>query len=741
MPLLLLLRFPSWRFSRGALWWSVAAPWMALAQTAPADPTPTSDTPLPTITVQGTAPMTRSRESQPDPTRPITTVGPQTLDLRQPDNVFQLLDEVPGVGVNGGPRASGMSFNIRGYTDNEDVAVKVDGIAKGFEKYRFGGTFIEPDLIKSIEVRRGASIENAGALGGTVSATTKDGSDLLRPGQRVGGRVRASWASNNDERHSFTALYGLAGDNVDWLAAHSQRAGRDLMLPSGQRLDLSATDADSSLLKVRWFPNDEWQVTASYMRFADQGLQAYDATAGVPGSFGQVVRRINDDTVSLRAQWQDAERARRWSLTVGQSHTEVHDHMAKGQSIFSMAYAVDDAFRYQNNTVDTQGSWRLLKGPASQMDLHLGLQWGQQQRTVHRLIDSPNTDTVYPGGFNGAQPPGRKDTLGLYLQPDWRWGRLQVLPGLRWDQVGVQAQGKTVSELSQAGQAATVTYQRTTPSLHLAFELVPQRWMAFTQWGQAFRPPLIDETFTQGGFGRCVDSLLRGSGSNLVPGYTDASVVGPSSRICGDLHQPETSRSVEWGLSTRQPQFLGDGVKLKHSLSAKLTFFRNRTDHLLESILAQSGGSGLIVQDGWERRHGTELEAVLDIGPAFSSLAASRIRGDAFDGRQPQPLTTAPADSLHWSLGWRWSAVEAMVRWQHVRSRLTIVDNSNTVGTQAGYHLLGVSLRWNLSPHLNLNLSGDNLRNASYHLSNGFGGGLGTEAPGRNVRVAVTAIY
>ncbi|MDP3614748.1 MAG: TonB-dependent receptor plug domain-containing protein, partial [Rubrivivax sp.] len=273
---------------------------MALAQTPPADPNPTSDTPLPTITVQGTAPMTRSRESQPDPTRPITTVGPQTLDRRQPDNVFQLLDEVPGVGVNGGPRASGMSFNIRGYTDNEDVAVKVDGIAKGFEKYRFGGTFIEPDLIKSIEVRRGASIENAGALGGTVSATTKDGSDLLRPGQRVGGRVRASWGSNNDERHSFTALYGLAGDNVDWLAAHSQRAGRDLMLPSGQRLALSATDAASSLLKARWFPTDEWQVTASYMRFADQGLQAYDATAGVPGSFGRVVRRIEDDTLSLR---------------------------------------------------------------------------------------------------------------------------------------------------------------------------------------------------------------------------------------------------------------------------------------------------------------------------------------------------------------------------------------------------------------------------------------------------------
>ena len=740
----LLLYFPSSRFSRGALWWSVAAPWMALAQTAPTDPTPASDTPLPTITVQGTAPMTRSRESQPDPTRPVTTVGPQTLDRRQPDSLFEVLDEVPGVSVNGGPRASGMSFNIRGYTDSEDVAVKVDGIAKGFEKYRFGGTFIEPDLLKSIEIRRGASIESTGALGGTVSATTKDGSDLLRLGQRLGGRVRAGWASNNDERSTFTALYGLAGDSVDWVAAHTQREGNDLTLPDGQRLALSATDSGSDLLKARWFPNDEWQFTASWMSFEDQGLQAYDATSGGPGGFGRVVRHIKDDTLSLQTQWRDAEGANQWKLTVGQSHTQVDDHMPKGYSTFSSAYDTDDNFRYQNSTVDSQGTVRLSKGPASQMDLHLGLQWGQQDRTIRRVTSNAAfNQALYPDGFNSAQPSGTKTTKGLYLQPDWRWGRLQVLPGVRWDEVEVEASGKTLVELAKAKQANTVTYQRTTPSLNMNFDLVPQRWTIFTQIGEAFRPPLVDETFTQGPYGRCLNYLLIG-GTKRLPGYTATSQVAPASGICGDLYQPETSRAIEGGVSLRQPQFLGAGFKVKNSLSAKLNFFRNRTDHLLESILAQSGGSGVIVQEGWERRHGAELEAAIDIGPAFSSLAASRIRGDAFDGRQAQPLSTAPADNFYWSLGWRWTAVEAMVRWQHVSSRLTVVGavgNTDVIGPQAGYHLLGMSLRWAVNPHLNVNLSGDNLRNATYHLSNGFGGGMGTEAPGRNVRVAVTAIY
>jgi hemoglobin/transferrin/lactoferrin receptor protein len=377
------------------------------------------------------------------------------------------------------------------------------------------------------------------------------------------------------------------------------------------------------------------------------------------------------------------------------------------------------------------------------MDLHLGLQWGQQQRTVHRVIDAANTDIVYPGGFNGAQPPGTKDTMGLYLQPDWRWGRLQVLPGLRWDQVLVRAQGKTVTELAKAGQAPTVSYQRTTPSLHVALELVPQRWTAFAQIGQAFRPPLIDEVFTQGGFGRCANYLLTG-GTNRLPGYDGNSQVAPTSGICGDLYRPETSQSLEWGVSMRQPRFLGAGFKGKHNLNAKLTLFRNRTDHLLESILAQPGGSGVIEQTGWERRHGAELEASVDIGPAFSSLVASRIRGDSFDGRVSQALTSAPADSVHWSLGWRWTDVEAMVRVQQVYRRMTVVatvGNRPVIGPQEGYELLGMSVRWTPNTHLTLNLSGENLGNASYHLSNGFDGGLGTEAAGRNVRLALTAIY
>lgn len=295
---------------------------------------------LPEVRVQAT----RQRPAvQAETTRSTTTIGESVLRQRQPDSVFEVLDEAPGVSVQGGPRSSGMSFNIRGYTDGEDVRIELDGVAKGFEKYRFGGTFIEPDLLKSIEVRRGAQVESpAGALGGTVSAQTRDAADLLRRGQQWGARARVGHASNNDETLSFLALYGRPSERTDLLAAQSRRVSNDIRRPDGERLTLSDTDAGSALVKGSWWLTDQWKAALSWVRYQDQGLQPYDTTGGEPGGFGKVQRRIDDDTLSLQTQWTDETSGTRWQATLGRSRTRVRDHMAEKWSVFSALGAVAD---------------------------------------------------------------------------------------------------------------------------------------------------------------------------------------------------------------------------------------------------------------------------------------------------------------------------------------------------------------------------------------------------------------
>lgn len=715
---------------------------------------------LPEVRVQAT----RQRPAvQADTTRSTTTIGEPVLRQRQPSSVFEVLDEVPGVAVQGGPRNSGMSFNIRGYTDGEDVRIELDGVGKGFEKYRFGGTFIEPELLKSIEVRRGAQIESpAGALGGTVSAQTRDAADLLRRGQQWGARARLGHASNNDETQSFVAAYGRPTERTDLVMAQSRRVSNDIRRPDGERLELSDTDAGSSLVKGSWWLTDQWKAALSWIRYQDQGLQPYDTTGGDPGTFGQVQRRIDDDTVSLQTKWQDEASGAQWQATVGRSQTRVRDHMAKGWSVFSTLAEVDDDVDHQHSTWDTRltvpliGTATARPAPTEdtaatssasepdtnpwRMSLHLGLQGGHNERTSRRVTGSAMLNQFqYPDGYNPAQPPGSQDRIGGYAQLDLRHGGWQALPGLRWDRFTTRVIGASATALRAAGQSDQITAQRASPSFTLSHTWSPQGWTVFGTLARAFRPPLLDEAFAKSAYGACNNASLLRLSEGGVPGYASNARVAPSSGICADFYEPERSRSVQAGAQTSQRNVFGLGPR--SAIDAKLTAFNDRTTQLLETLMVVPGGSGALTQPGSEHRWGLELEGGLQWNDWQTRFNGHRMRGRTFDGLRERALLTVPADRLQLSLGWRQPWGELGLRWQQVWARQYFKDNTRTTtGRQPSHRLLGAWAQWRINETFSLDLAGENLANETYRLDNGFAS-EGVEGAGRNLRVAVSARY
>ena len=261
-----------------------------------------------------------------NPTQSTTTVDSAQLEMKQPESIFDAVRDVPGVMINGGPRPSGMTFNIRGYNDNEDVRIKLDGVTKQFEKYRFGGTFIEPEMLKSIEVQRGPQIASgSGALGGTISATTKSASDLLGPEQRFGARAKAGYATNNYETLSSISAYGRPTGRSDLLVNVLKRDAKDYKLPNGSTYKYSETNTQSGLLKGSAFLLDDLMLTASLIAFDDSGPQPYDATGGNPGIGGIVSRTVNDRTFSTTLNYEPGGRWLNARGTVGYSNTKLHD--------------------------------------------------------------------------------------------------------------------------------------------------------------------------------------------------------------------------------------------------------------------------------------------------------------------------------------------------------------------------------------------------------------------------------
>ncbi|CDL40283.1 TonB-dependent hemin, ferrichrome receptor [Citrobacter freundii] len=111
------------------------------------------------------------------------------IDATAPENqtassAADLLRTVPGLTLDGTGRTNGQDVNLRGY-DRRGVLVLVDGVRQGTDTGHLNSTFLDPALIKRIEVVRGPSalLYGSGALGGVIAYDTADAKDLLEAGQ------------------------------------------------------------------------------------------------------------------------------------------------------------------------------------------------------------------------------------------------------------------------------------------------------------------------------------------------------------------------------------------------------------------------------------------------------------------------------------------------------------------------------------------------------------------------------
>lgn len=161
-----------------------------------------------------------------------STVGRSTLsqadiDRLQPNNIASLVQTLPGVTMGGSMKPGGQIINIRGMGEAEDVPMTVDGATKsGFERYQQGTIFIEPEMIKNVEVEKGphSAFTGNGGFGGTVNMVTKDAPDLLKDGRNSGAMLKYGYASNDHEQVYTGAVYGRTEDGrIDALAYLTQR--------------------------------------------------------------------------------------------------------------------------------------------------------------------------------------------------------------------------------------------------------------------------------------------------------------------------------------------------------------------------------------------------------------------------------------------------------------------------------------------------------------------------------------
>lgn len=163
----------------------------------------------------------------------------------------ELLRHVPGISISGAGRTNGETISMRGYNKN-GILTLVDGVRQGTDTGHIDSIFVDPLLIRQVEVIRGPSalLYGSGALGGVIAYDTVNASDLLTKDKQGGVRVIGL---GNTAQHSQG--YGVTAfgrhDNLDGLVALSARDKGDTRYGGGYRAQNDETMINL-LSKGRW---------------------------------------------------------------------------------------------------------------------------------------------------------------------------------------------------------------------------------------------------------------------------------------------------------------------------------------------------------------------------------------------------------------------------------------------------------------------------------------------------------
>jgi len=158
----------------------------------------------------------------------VTVIDGTSAESLTSSSSADMLRHVPGLSVGGTGRTNGQDISLRGY-DRRGVLTLVDGIRQGTDTGHLNSTFIDPGLVKRIEVVRGPSalLYGSGALGGVVSYETVDAADLLLSGQNMGYRVFGTGATGDHSLGMGASTYGK-NDNFDGLLSFGTRDVGDI---------------------------------------------------------------------------------------------------------------------------------------------------------------------------------------------------------------------------------------------------------------------------------------------------------------------------------------------------------------------------------------------------------------------------------------------------------------------------------------------------------------------------------
>ncbi|ECZ5470312.1 TonB-dependent hemoglobin/transferrin/lactoferrin family receptor [Salmonella enterica subsp. houtenae serovar 44:z36,[z38]:-] len=458
------------------------------------------------------------------------------IDTTDPENqtaasAADLLHSVPGITLSGTGRTNGQDVNLRGY-DRRGVLVLVDGVRQGTDTGHLNSTFLDPALIKRVEIVRGPSalLYGSGALGGVIAYNTVNASDLLMEGRQYGFRVFGMGGTGDHSLGMGASAFGRT-DNLDGLIAWSSRDRGDLRQGDGSTAP-NDESINNMLAKGTW-KIDGAQALSGSLRYYNNAAQepknpqeVAATSASNPMTDRSTIQRDMQLSYKLAPQgndWLSAESTVYWSEARINAQNldntnEYREQTTKGGKVENRSRLFTDSF-------------------ASHLLTYGGEYYRQEQK---------------PGGATTGFPEAKIDFSSGWLQDEITLRDLPVtlLGGTRYDNYRGSSDGYADVDADKWSSRAGMT-------------ISPIDWlMLFGSYAQAFRAPTMGEMYN--------DSKHFSIGRF----YTNYWVPNPNLR-------PETNATQEYGFGLRFDNLMlsDDALEFKASY-----FDTNAKDYISTTV-------------------------------------------------------------------------------------------------------------------------------------------------------------
>jgi len=507
----------------------------------------------------------------------VSVIDEQAIQERLVQDFADLVKYEPGVYVENNVTRLGLNgFNIRGIGGNR-VMTQVDGVQTS-EQFDFGPFNVhqlglDVDALKSVEIVRSANsaLYGSDALGGVISLFTKDPSDYLGGRQfhlgakttwdgrsdglsanvslaagteRIQGSVFASVHRGNEIRNKGTVE---TTDDTRTAPNPQDVQGMQLLAklvftPSPGNMLRTAAEVYDTRIETAWL-SDQGLVDLGFLRYQNTDSSALDTQDRMRLSFDQTLVGRGLDQVSWRVYGQFSDTSQivdRQRMTFGfgpplpsvRHGTVDHEQGGYGASAQGQKWLGDP------------GDGVLITAGAGYKNDYFDML--RDRREVHALTGAPiPTRLVFPSKYF---PESTVVESGAYLQAEVQFGRLSLVPGVRYDYFALDAnQADPVFIASLNPEAADFSDAALSPKLGMAVQL-SETVTAHAQYSRGFRSPPHSDINT--GF------------TNPQGGYT--TLPNPDLRA-------ETSQNVEVGVRAALER-----------ASLGITAFSNEYDHFIE---------------------------------------------------------------------------------------------------------------------------------------------------------------